>query len=73
MKLNKNYILFNNKEFDKRNYIVGSKNFKKYFGNNYQFSNFKNDIKDLKNNIIKYKLDFNTNTIRLKFYKKLFH
>jgi len=73
MKLNKNYILFNNKQFDKRNYIVGSKNFKKYFGKNYQFSNFKNDIKDLKNNIIKYKLDFNTNTIRLKFYKKLFH
>ena len=65
--------LFNNKQFDKRNYIVGSKNFKKYFGKNYQFSNFKNDIKDLKNNIIKYKLDFNTNTIRLKFYKKLFH
>ena len=73
MKLNKKYISFNNEQFDKRNYIVGSKNFKKYFGKNYKFSNFKNDIKNLKNNIIKYKLDFNTSTIRLKFYKKLFH
>jgi len=73
MKLNKKYISFNNKQFDKRNYIVGSKNFKKYFGKSFKFSNFKNEIKILKKNIIKFRLDFNFNTVRLKFYKRLFN
>ena len=65
-------INFNDKFFDKRNYVVGSNVFKKYFGKNYKFSNFNEEIKDLKKNIIKNKLNFNTNTIRMKFYKKLF-
>ena len=65
-------INFNDKFFDKRNYIVGSKVFNKYFGKNYKFSSFKKEIEFLKKNIIKYKLNFNTSTIRMKFYKKLF-
>jgi len=73
LKKNKSMINFNDKFFDKRNYIVGSKVFKKYFGKNYKYSSFQNEIQYLKRNIIKYKLDFNTNTIRMKFYKKLFN
>ena len=73
LKKKKNMISFNEKFFDKRNYIVGSKKFKKYFGNNFKFSNFKKEIVDLRNNIKKFKLNFNTNTIRMKFYKKLFN
>ena len=65
-------INFNNRFFDKRNYVVGSKVFNKYFGKNYKFSSFNKEIKYLKNNIVKYKLRFNTNTIRMKFYRKLF-
>lgn len=72
LKKNKKMINFNDKFFDKRNYIVGSKVFNKYFGKNYKFSSFKKEIEFLKKNIIKYKLNFNTSTIRMKFYKKLF-
>ena len=68
----KKMINFNNRFFDKRNYVVGSKVFNKYFGKNYKFSSFNKEIKYLKNNIVKYKLRFNTNTIRMKFYRKLF-
>ena len=71
-KKDKKMISFNDKFFDKRNYIVGSKEFKKFFGKNYKFSSFNKEIEYLKKNIIKYKLNFNTNTIRMKFYKKLF-
>ena len=70
---NKEMINFNDKFFDKRNYIVGSKVFNKYFGKNYKFSSFNKEIEYLKKNIIKYKLNFNTNTIRMRFYKKLFN
>ena len=72
LRKNELMINFNDKFFDKRNYVVGSNVFKKYFGKNYKFSNFNEEIKDLKKNIIKNKLNFNTNTIRMKFYKKLF-
>ena len=72
LKKNKQMINFNDKFFDKRNYVVGSKVFKKYFGKNYKFSSFRKEIDFLKKNIIKYKLNFNTSTIRMKFYKKLF-
>lgn len=72
LKKKEEMISFNNKFFDKRNYIVGSKVFYKYFGKNYRFSSFKKEIEYLKKNIIKYKLDFSTSTIRMKFYKKLF-
>jgi len=73
LKKKKNMILFNEKFFDKRNYIVGSKKFKKYFGKNFKFSNFNKEIINLRNNIKKFKVNFNTNTIRMKFYKKLFN
>ena len=66
-------ISFNDKFFDKRNYIVGSKKFKKYFGKNFKHASFQKEINSLKSNLIKYKSKFNTNTIRMKFYKKLFN
>ena len=69
----KNMISFNDKFFDKRNYIVGSKKFKKYFGKNFKHASFQKEINSLKSNLIKYKSKFNTNTIRMKFYKKLFN
>ena len=72
LKKKKNMINFNDKFFDKRNYIVGSKVFKKYFGKNYKFSSFKTEIEYLKKNINKFKLNFSTSTVRMKFYKKLF-
>ena len=73
LKINNNNILFNDKFFDKRNYIVGSKNFKKIFGSNFKFSSFEKEILNLKKNILKHKIRVNTKTIRMKFYKKLFH
>ena len=54
---------------DKRNYIVGSRNFKKYFGKNFKFSNFKKEVLNLKKKLKKNKIDFNKNTVRMKFYK----
>ena len=73
LKINNNNILFNDKFFDKRNYIVGSKNFKKIFGSNFKFSSFEKEILNLKKNILKHKIRVSTKTIRMKFYKKLFH
>ena len=73
LKKKKEMINFNDKFFDPRNYIVGSKIFYKYFGKNYRYSSFQKEIKYLKKNIIKHKLNFNTNTIRMRFYKKLFN
>ena len=73
LKINNRNILFNDKSFDKRNYIVGSKNFRKIFGSNFKFSSFEKEILNLKKNILKYKVSVNTKTIRMKFYKKLFH
>ena len=73
LKINNKNILFNDKFFDKRNYIVGSKNFKKIFGSNFKFSSFEKEILNLKKNILKHKISVNTKTIRMKFYKKLFH
>ena len=66
-------ILLYDKFFDKRNYIVGSKNFKKIFGNNFKFSSFNKEILNLKKNMLKHKISVNIKTIRMKFYKKLFH
>ena len=73
LKINNKNILFNDKFFDKRNYIVGSKNFRKIFGSNFKFSSFEKEILNLKKNILKHKISVNTKTIRMKFYKKLFH
>jgi len=73
LKISNKNILFNDKFFDKRNYIVGSKNFKKIFGNNFKFSSFNKEILNLKKNMLKHKISVNIKTIRMKFYKKLFH
>lgn len=73
LKKKREMINFNDKFFDKRNYIVGSKIFNKHFGKNYKYSSFKKEIIYLKKNIIKHKLNFNSNTIRMRFYKKLFN
>ena len=70
--MNKSNVQFNKSFADKRNYNVGSRNFKKYFGYNFKFSKFDFEIKNLKKNLIKNKIDFNENTVRMKFYKRLF-
>ena len=69
LNINKKNIIFKKQINDKRNYIVGSKNFKKYFGKNFKFSKFNEEIICLKKNLKKYKIDFNKNTVRMKFYK----
>mgnify|MGYP001190639905 CR=1 FL=1 len=66
----KNLIEYKKNFEDKRNYIVGSKNFKKYFGKSFKFSKFEKVIINLKNNLKKFKINANANTIRMKFYKK---
>ncbi len=71
LNVNKKIINFKENSNDKRNYIVGSKNFKKYFGKKFKFSNFKNEIINLKKNLKKNKIDFNKNTVRMKFYKSI--
>ena len=70
LKIKKNLILFNKKTTDNRNYIVGSKNFKKYFGKKFKYSNFSYEILNLKKNIQKFKIQNNNQTIRMKYYKK---
>ena len=70
LKINENLIYFKEKSVDKRNYIVGSKNFKKYFGKNFKFSSFSREVKFLKKNMIKHKIKNNNQTIRMKFYKR---
>ena len=69
--VNKNQIIFKKQINDKRNYIVGSKNFKKYFGNKFKFSKFDEEINYLKKNLKKYKINFNKNTVRMNFYKDI--
>jgi len=71
LQVNKKIVQFKKKSSDKRNYNVGSKNFKKYFGHNFKFSKFDFEIKNLKKNLKKYKIDYNKNTIRIKFYKDI--
>ena len=67
----KNKINFNKDNNDKRNYNVGSKNFRKLF-KNYKFCSFRTELIDLKKGIIKNRIKKNNTTIRMKFYKKLF-
>jgi len=69
LKIKKNLIDFNKKAIDNRNYIVGSKNFKKYFGEKFEYSNFSYEILNLKKNIKKFKIKNNNQTIRMKYYK----
>ena len=70
--LNRDNKLINYKKnlSDKRNYVVGSKNFKKYFGKKFKFSKFEKEIINLKKNLKKYKINYDVNTIRMEFYKK---
>lgn len=72
LKNKKSKIIFKIKSQDIRNYFVESINFKKYFGKQFQFSNFSQEITNLKNMIIKNKIKVNDQTIRMRFYKKLF-
>ena len=67
---NLNLIQYKKNFSDKRNYIVGSKNFKKYFGAKFKFSKFEKEIINLKKNLKKYKINSGVNTIRMEFYKK---
>lgn len=70
LKTDKKLIKFKKNFSDKRNYLVGSRNFYKYFGKNFKFSTFSKEIKILKRNILKYNIKIDQNTIRMKFYKK---
>tara|TARA_B100001121_G_C18641143_1_gene599296 strand:- start:219 stop:1196 length:978 start_codon:yes stop_codon:yes gene_type:complete len=71
LKSSKKNIIFKKNFSDKRNYNVGSKNFKKFFGQKFKFSKFELEIKNLSKNLRKYKIDFDKNTIRMKFYKDI--
>jgi nucleoside-diphosphate-sugar epimerase len=71
LNVNKQIIKFKKNSNDKRNYIVGSKNFKKYFGANFKYSKFDLEIKQLKTNLKKYKINYNKNTVRMNFYKDI--
>ena len=71
LKVNKKIILFKKNLSDKRNYNVESKNFKKFFGKKFKFSKFEYEVKSLKKNLKKYKITFNRNTVRMKFYKDI--
>lgn len=67
----RNITIFNNKNFDKRNYKVGSKVFKKYF-KNFRFTVFSKEINNLKKKMISNKTVKNKKNIRVLFYKKFF-
>ena len=71
LKVNNNLIQYKKNLSDKRNYMVGSNNFKKYFGVNFKYSSFKNEILYLKKNLKKFKTKFDNNNVRMKFYSKI--
>ena len=64
-------VLYNKSNYDKRNYKVGSKYFRKYF-KNFKFANFSSEIKKLKKNMEFYKVKQDIKTVRMLYYKKLF-
>lgn len=66
-------VIFNKKNKDKRNYIVGSKIFKKIFGKNFKYSNFDFEVKNLYNKMIAHKIKLDKSTIRMKYYSKKFN
>ena len=66
-------VIFNKKNKDKRNYIVGSKIFKKKIGSKFKFSNFDNEIKNLYNKMIYHNIKLNKSTIRMKYYANKFN
>jgi len=71
LKNKKSKIIFNVNTKDNRNYFVVSNNFKYYF-RNFKFSNFSKEIKKLAKLIKQNNIKLNSETIRLRFYKKLF-
>jgi nucleoside-diphosphate-sugar epimerase len=68
----KGKIFFDNKSRDKRNYYVISKNFKKYFSRDFKFTNFSKEVISLLKLMKEFKIKLNNQTVRIKFYKKLF-
>lgn len=62
-------IEFNKTNFDKRNYRVGSSNFKKHF-KKIKFTSLNKDLLNLKNSFRKFKIKKNITTIRMLYYKK---
>ena len=68
----KSKIFFNNKSRDKRNYYVISKNFKKYFSRDFKFTNFTKEVISLLKLMKEFKIKLDNQTVRIKFYKKLF-
>ena len=70
LKTKKSLINFRKDFSDKRNYNVGSKEFRKYFGKKFQFSSFNKEILYLKKNLKRFKIKKNKNTMRVQFYKK---
>ena len=69
LKVKKHLINFRKDFSDKRNYNVGSKIFKKYFGKKFKYSSFRKEILYLKRSLKKYKIKKNRNTMRVQFYK----
>ena len=65
-----NLVKFDYANSDHRNYDVGSKNLKKFF-KNFKFTPLLHDLKKLTKKIKSQKLKLNTNSIRVKFYKKI--
>ena len=72
LKNQKSKIIFNENNKDKRNYFVESKNFKYYFKKKFKFADFSKEIEILAKLIKRNKIRLNSQTIRLRFYKKLF-
>lgn len=66
-----NFISYDLSKKDHRNYNVGSKNFKKFF-KQFKFTSLDYDLKKMINHIKNKKLKPNVNTIRVKFYEKIF-
>lgn len=65
-----NLVKFDYANGDHRNYDVGSKNLRKFF-KNFKFTPLLHDLKKLTKKIKSQKLKLNTNSVRVKFYKKI--
>ena len=70
-RINENLILYNKSNYDKRNYKVGSKIFKKYF-KNFKFSDFSKEVINMRRKMKFFKIKQNAKTVRMLYYKKLF-
>ena len=70
LKSSKKNIIFKKSFSDKRNYNVGQKILENFL-KKIQVFKFDFEIKNLSKNLKKYKVNFNKNTIRMKFYKDI--